>query len=58
MGCQFRPMTMQTTMPMTPMIVEMPRGALRRYTKKPKIMAIRMNMMEMMAVEALAEEAA
>ena len=42
----------------TPITVEMPRGALRRYTKKPNRTAITMNRMEMMAVEALAEEAA
>ena len=42
----------------TPMTVDTPIGAFLRYTKKPKKMARTMNSSEMMAVVALAAEAA
>ena len=42
----------------TPMIVDTPIGAFLRYTKKPKKMARTMNSSEMIAVVALAAEAA
>ena len=42
----------------TPMIVDTPIGAFLRYTKKPKKMARTMKNSEMIAVVALAAEAA
>ena len=42
----------------TPMIVDTPIGAFLRYTKKPKKIARTMNSSEMIAVVALAAEAA
>jgi hypothetical protein len=51
-------MTMQATSAATPMTVDTPSGALRRYTKKPNRMARTMKSMEIMAVRPLAMLAA
>ena len=52
------PSHMIRAMQTTPMTVDTPIGAFLRYTKKPKKMARTMNSSEMMAVVALAAEAA
>ena len=57
-GCQFSPITMHTTMAATPMTVDTPSPALRRYTRNPNAIAIMMNRIEIMAVVAFAALAA
>ena len=52
------PIAMQRTMAMTPRIEDVTMEAWRRYTAKPNTMAIRMNMMDTMATEALVALAA
>ena len=52
------PSHMIRAMQTTPMTVDTPIGAFLRYTKKPKKMARTMNSSEMIAVVALAAEAA
>ena len=52
------PMAMMATMAMTPTTLAMLMGAFRRYTRKPKTMAMAMNSKDTMATRALASEAA
>ena len=51
------PMAMMATMAMTPTTLATLMGAFRRYTRKPKTMAMAMNSRETMATRALASEA-
>ena len=52
------PITMQSAMATTPRIVETAMEALRRYTIKPKTMAIMINNKDTIATDALVAEAA
>ena len=57
-GCQFKPITIQTTIAATPITVETASPAFRRYTRKPKAIAMMINRIEIIAVVAFAALAA
>ncbi len=52
------PMTIQSAMATTPRIVETAMDALRRYTMKPKTIAITINSRDTIATDAFVAEAA